>query len=431
LDGRSDQFSLGEVVYETLTGAKPFVAESLPTLFYQICKQDARDVEQLNPTLRPAVSKVVARAMAKEPDQRFDTCSDFIRELSLVLEDDHGWRPAGLTSKVEAGPRAFAAAAVTTPPTPAVITPPIAMANPPIFEPEPRPGFVDFPPLSRRARADESLEHEPRGKGGASVRAFILMAVALVFLVGAIAFLSRKQMPPSSAATEPGNNEQTANKNVGAAATNAPTSVPSKQDSAQQTSQNEPSADPGTAQQTAQNEPSATPGSARQTSQSERSPNPGSALPPVQKSIEAGAEKQPFSAVTNVEFLSEPPGATLTVDGHSSEVCHSPCTLPLARGRHTLLAEMAGFNPTRRIFTVPEDNSVFIALPMSIGVLVVTSEPPGSKILVDGKDMGQTPATLRLAVGTHDVTVVNGAARRQETVTIQNEQFEARTFRLQ
>jgi len=92
---------------------------------------------------------------------------------------------------------------------------------------------------------------------------------------------------------------------------------------------------------------------------------------------------------------------------------------------------MAGFNPTRRIFTVPEDNSVFIALPMSIGVLVVTSEPPGSKILVDGKDMGQTPATLRLAVGTHDVTVVNGAARRQETVTIQNEQFEARTFRLQ
>ena len=64
-------------------------------------------------------------------------------------------------------------------------------------------------------------------------------------------------------------------------------------------------------------------------------------------------------------------------------------------------------------------------------MLVVTSEPAGSQIIVDGKDMGQTPATLRLSVGTHELALVNGAARHQETVTIQTDQFEARSFRFQ
>ena len=40
VDGRSDQFSLAVVVYEILSGAKPFAAENLPALFYLICKQD-------------------------------------------------------------------------------------------------------------------------------------------------------------------------------------------------------------------------------------------------------------------------------------------------------------------------------------------------------------------------------------------------------
>jgi serine/threonine protein kinase len=396
LDGRSDQFSLGEVVYETLTGTKPFAAEGLPTLFYQICKQDARPLEQLNPTLRSGVSKVVARAMAKEPDQRFDTCSDFIRELSLALEESHAWRPAGLaTIATEAGPRVFAAAAVTTAPMPITDTT--------LFEPEPKPALVDFPPLPRRTRVDQLLEDDVRPKGGASVRAFILLGAALVFLVAAIAFLSRKEMPPSSAATEPSQPAQTASNHSGpAGGTEARTDV---------------SRDRQTA--------------ATVSPQIDRSATPGEALPTIQKNTETGPNKEVFPTVTNVELLSQPPGATLTVDGHSNEVCKSPCSLPLMRGRHTLLAEMAGFNPSRRIFTVPEDNSVFIALPQSIGVLVVTSEPAGSKILVDGKDMGQTPATLRLSVGTHELALVNGAARHQETVTIQTDQFEARSFRFQ
>ncbi len=46
VDGRSDQFSLAVVVYELLSGEKPFTADNLPALFYLICKQDPKLVEQ-------------------------------------------------------------------------------------------------------------------------------------------------------------------------------------------------------------------------------------------------------------------------------------------------------------------------------------------------------------------------------------------------
>src|SRR5262249_46584994 len=50
VDGRSDQFSLAVVVYELLSGEKPFTSDNLPTLFYLICKQDPKPVGQLNAT---------------------------------------------------------------------------------------------------------------------------------------------------------------------------------------------------------------------------------------------------------------------------------------------------------------------------------------------------------------------------------------------
>src|SRR5438309_10262097 len=55
VDGRSDQFSFAVVVYEMLTGIKPFRAESLATLFYQVCKQDPVLPHDLNPSLSPQV----------------------------------------------------------------------------------------------------------------------------------------------------------------------------------------------------------------------------------------------------------------------------------------------------------------------------------------------------------------------------------------
>jgi hypothetical protein len=96
-----------------------------------------------------------------------------------------------------------------------------------------------------------------------------------------------------------------------------------------------------------------------------------------------------------------------------------------------LTAEVKGFNVARRIFMVPDDESLFIALNKSMGVLLVTSSPNGCTITVDGQKRGQTPATLHLPVGSHRVSVGNGSRANEETVEIQSDGFDARRFSCQ
>src|SRR5580698_4306646 len=65
ITGRADQFSLGVVAYEALTGEKPFAAEYLPTLLYKIVREDPIPPQRLNPTLGPQIDTVLRKALAK------------------------------------------------------------------------------------------------------------------------------------------------------------------------------------------------------------------------------------------------------------------------------------------------------------------------------------------------------------------------------
>ena len=93
VDGRSDQFSLSVVAYEVLTGEKPFSGDYLPTLLYKIVREDPVEPRRLNPTLGPQVDLVLRKAMAKNPNDRFLTCAQFVHELAAALAMSPGWRP--------------------------------------------------------------------------------------------------------------------------------------------------------------------------------------------------------------------------------------------------------------------------------------------------------------------------------------------------
>ncbi|MGH9584031.1 MAG: serine/threonine-protein kinase, partial [Bryobacteraceae bacterium] len=94
VDGRSDQFSLAVMVYELLSGEKPFEAENLPGLFYKICRQEPRPIEEVNSTLSESPGKVLSRALAKEPGERFASCGDFMGALAVALGDSPDWAAA-------------------------------------------------------------------------------------------------------------------------------------------------------------------------------------------------------------------------------------------------------------------------------------------------------------------------------------------------
>src|SRR5208282_2633531 len=84
ISGRTDQFSLAVIVYEVLTGEKPFTADYLPTLLFKIVREDPAPPQRLNSTLAASVETVMRRALAKNPADRYETCAEFVNALAAA-----------------------------------------------------------------------------------------------------------------------------------------------------------------------------------------------------------------------------------------------------------------------------------------------------------------------------------------------------------
>jgi serine/threonine-protein kinase len=80
---RADVYSLAVVTYEMLTGKKPFPGDHVTTIIYRVVNEKPEPPRKWNGTLPPHYDDVFARALAKDPDERFATASDFIAALNL------------------------------------------------------------------------------------------------------------------------------------------------------------------------------------------------------------------------------------------------------------------------------------------------------------------------------------------------------------
>jgi CHASE2 domain-containing sensor protein/predicted Ser/Thr protein kinase len=73
VDGRSDLFSLGVMLYQMLTGQLPFQGDSMAALMFKIANEQHPDPLSIRPELPPCLRQVVDKALAKSADERFQT----------------------------------------------------------------------------------------------------------------------------------------------------------------------------------------------------------------------------------------------------------------------------------------------------------------------------------------------------------------------
>jgi serine/threonine protein kinase len=377
ITGRADQFSLAVIAYEVMTGEKPFAAEYLPTLLYKIVREEPLAAQRLNPTLGPQVDTVLHKALSKNPDDRYENCTEFINALSTACTAMPGWTPLprGASLNMPTGGSLSGLGAtiddahqptvdLTMPPAP----PPIEV-QPPIEAPP------TFEPRARRYASDRSNK---------VIRRMFLSAVVVALLLIGIFFVIQKfashGSPRQAAVAPPIPQPQEA--------------IPPPLDKSVETPKTEDP--PATAP--VPTEPVAS------------KPDP---------SVHRTAVQQPSEFEFQVTTL--PAEANVVFDGDPATRCKSPCNASLAGGRHTFVAQLAGYRDEHRIIEVPRDVGLIVGMVKQMGSLSLITNPPGLTVVVDGKEQAQkTPAKLTLGVGSHHVQVMKGSDKQEFTVDIRD-----------
>jgi len=84
VDGRADLFSAGVLLYELLAGHRPFVGDSPTAVAYQIMHTDAPELREELPDIPDAIAEIVARALQKNPNERYARAQEMASDLQTV-----------------------------------------------------------------------------------------------------------------------------------------------------------------------------------------------------------------------------------------------------------------------------------------------------------------------------------------------------------
>ncbi len=170
VDSRTDLYALGVVLYEMLTGTVPFTAESPVSVAYKHVREEATPVTERNPALSPEIERVVARAMAKDPNHRYQSAAELRDDLVRVRR---GQSPniAPVTAAV--------VAATAVGPQPSLI------ANQPTMIQQ---------RVNRHPNAEVVVAQSNTGRAIAAIATVIVLVLA----IGAILFITKRPSPRSA-----------------------------------------------------------------------------------------------------------------------------------------------------------------------------------------------------------------------------------------
>jgi serine/threonine protein kinase len=85
-DARSDLFALGAVLYEMVTGARPFEGKSQLSVASAILEKEPEPISRVQPLTPPAFENIVTACLAKNPEERFQTAHDIVLQLKWIAQ---------------------------------------------------------------------------------------------------------------------------------------------------------------------------------------------------------------------------------------------------------------------------------------------------------------------------------------------------------
>ncbi|MBS1835561.1 MAG: serine/threonine protein kinase [Acidobacteria bacterium] len=405
LTGASDQFALGVMAYEILTGKKPFTADYLPTLLFKISSEEPPGIHELNPTLGPLVDRAVRKALAKKPEDRYATCSEFMKVLQRAIETTPDWLPMARgsmpVSPEETTTGSGGRMVPPQPPAPVFPAPvvveeqktvlvkeptadsvpvpePAVVQTAPLPLPPPPPSLPDAPSMRIPIRdAEAGVAAPARSKAPMLIAAAAALAVA--------GYFGYSKLASSPAPVQP------------------PVEIPAAQDQPVIPTAQKP--DPA--------KPVPPPVQQQQQPQQQTPVNAGKTPVTPTPATPAAAPDKDFE----VDFTATPAGAKVIVD--AKQECATPCTLRLTPGYHGVQVALAGYVTLYRSVQVPQTLDLNVNLPEATGILAILTTPKGASITVDGKARSEvTPARITLREGTHKIELVLGNLKDSHDVTI-------------
>jgi eukaryotic-like serine/threonine-protein kinase len=95
VDGRSDLYALGAMLFECVTGGPPFTADSASELIREHMQAPIPDPTAVNPEIGPALGRIIRKLLAKDPDERYQTTHGLITDLDGLPAIEAALRAGG------------------------------------------------------------------------------------------------------------------------------------------------------------------------------------------------------------------------------------------------------------------------------------------------------------------------------------------------